>query len=120
MEPSPERYNKLVSQLKWRLSESPCAAAVYELGVEDDGLLSGLEAPELAKSLNTLRRMAADVAAHCSMVRRVQLASGAFVAEVIVRRLPSTHDFVETSVAFVGSTGAGKTTLMGVLTRCRV
>ena len=43
--------------MKWRLREGD-GEAVYEIGVEDNGVMSGLLRDELDSSLNTLRYMA--------------------------------------------------------------
>jgi GTPase len=36
IDPTPERFQQLVSQLKWRLTEGQ-GEALYEIGVEDNG-----------------------------------------------------------------------------------
>lgn len=43
--------------MKWRLEEGE-GEAIYEIGVEDNGLLVGLTDQELTASLNTLNTMA--------------------------------------------------------------
>lgn len=43
--------------MKWRLREGD-GEAIYEIGVEDDGIISGLRKEELESSLMTLRKMA--------------------------------------------------------------
>lgn len=55
--PSQYRFEHLVTQMKWRLQEGR-GEAVYQIGVEDNGLLVGLSEDELKASLKTLRRMA--------------------------------------------------------------
>ena len=46
-----------MTQMKWRLEEGD-GEAIYEIGVEDSGLLTGLTDSELNASLNTLTQMA--------------------------------------------------------------
>lgn len=46
-----------MTQMKWRLQEGR-GEAVYQIGVEDNGLLVGLSEEEMRASLKTLRRMA--------------------------------------------------------------
>lgn len=46
-----------MSQMKWRLREGQ-GEAIYEIGVEDNGMLAGLSQEELEASLDTLNRMA--------------------------------------------------------------
>ncbi|OON22677.1 hypothetical protein X801_01417 [Opisthorchis viverrini] len=55
--PTPNRFEQLVTQMKWRLNEGG-GEAIYRLGVDDDGHVSGLSPKELESSLATLRRMA--------------------------------------------------------------
>lgn len=55
--PSQYRFEHLVTQMKWRLQEGR-GEAVYQIGVEDNGLLVGLSEEEMRASLKTLRRMA--------------------------------------------------------------
>ena len=47
----------LVTQLKWRLQEGE-GEAIYQIGVEDSGLLAGLSDAEMSASLQTLQTMA--------------------------------------------------------------
>lgn len=46
--------------MKWRLQEGE-GEAIYEIGVEDSGMLAGLTDAELDASLCTLQRMAAEL-----------------------------------------------------------
>jgi len=43
--------------MKWRLQEGH-GEAIYEIGVEDSGMLAGLSDPEMKASLETLQTMA--------------------------------------------------------------
>ncbi|KAI6121195.1 hypothetical protein F5141DRAFT_1088535 [Pisolithus sp. B1] len=60
--PSPARFARLVTQLKWRLLEGG-GQAYYEIGVADSGALVGLPRPELEESLETLETMAGEIGA---------------------------------------------------------
>ena len=55
--PSDSRLEHLVTQMKWRLQEGQ-GEAIYEIGVEDNGLLTGLTHVELQSSIDTLHNMA--------------------------------------------------------------
>ena len=55
--PTQSRFEHLVTQMKWRLQEGD-GEAIYEIGVEDSGMLTGLTSSELNASLNTLTQMA--------------------------------------------------------------
>lgn len=55
--PTQYRFEHLATQLKWRLQEGR-GEAVYQIGVEDNGLLVGLTEADMKASLKTLKRMA--------------------------------------------------------------
>lgn len=57
LNPSTSRFEHLVTQMKWRLQEGR-GEAIYEIGVADSGVLTGLNEEELRISLDTLNRMA--------------------------------------------------------------
>ena len=89
--PSPSRLEHLVTQMKWRLQEGQ-GEAIYEIGVEDNGMMVGLSKEELDSSLSTLNIMASRLGAHTTMLRH-RLVDGRDanqskqVAEVLVRRV---------------------------------
>ena len=110
--PSASRVEHLTTQMKWRLAEGG-GEAIYELGVDDSGVPTGMTAAELKETLATLRTMAGKLGASLTVLReRIGLAGT--VAEVLVR----THDggvAIETRVAALGNVDSGKSTLLGVL-----
>jgi len=102
--------------MKWRLGEGS-NVALYEVGVEDDGSLAGLPPADMETSLITLSRMAAELGAEVSILQKTEVHNGNVVCEVLVRRIPAARDFMELRIAVTGGTDAGKSTLLGVLTR---
>lgn len=78
--------------MKWRLQEGQ-GEAIYEIGVEDNGLVVGLPEKELQSSLKTLELMATKLGATTSILRRQSVDSvddcpSRQVAEVLVRQVP--------------------------------
>ena len=78
--------------MKWRLQEGQ-GEAIYEIGVEDSGMLAGLTRDELNMSLDTLRQMAVKLGSETTILRE-QLVEGCkdddnerYVAEVLVRKV---------------------------------
>ena len=55
--PTAQRLEHLVTQMKWRLREGQ-GEAIYEIGVEDNGLMTGLSDIDMDSSIETLREMA--------------------------------------------------------------
>jgi GTPase len=76
--------------MKWRLREGQ-GEAIYEIGVEDSGVLTGLAESEMTASLQTLQQMAYKLGATTTVLRErlVDSDSGSSrkVAEVLVRKV---------------------------------
>ncbi|KAH8980091.1 hypothetical protein EDB83DRAFT_2493157 [Lactarius deliciosus] len=71
--PSPARFVRLVTQMKWRLLEGG-GQAIYELGVADSGALVGLSPSDLRATLKTLRAMAAEIDARVVIAKEIEVA----------------------------------------------
>ena len=52
-----------MTQMKWRLQEGQ-GEAIYEIGVEDNGVLAGLTDHEMKASMDTLNTMATRLRFH--------------------------------------------------------
>ena len=102
---------------QYRLAEGG-GQAIYEIGVEDDGNLKGLDADEMRASLATLSRMCASLDATMRVLhrRRAPAPDGERleVAEVLVQALADPAK-AEVRVACIGASQSGKSTLLGVL-----
>uniref|UniRef100_A0A8C6YEL5 GTP binding protein 2 n=1 Tax=Naja naja TaxID=35670 RepID=A0A8C6YEL5_NAJNA len=118
--PSQYRFEHLVTQMKWRLQEGR-GEAVYQIGVEDNGLLVGLSEEEMHASLKTLRRMAEKVGADITVLREREVDYDSDIprkiTEVLVRKVPDNQQFLDLRVAVLGNVDSGKSTLLGVLTQ---
>lgn len=67
--------------MKWRLREGN-GEAIYEIGVEDSGILAGLTNWDMTASLQTLEKMALKLGATTTILRERALDNGRTVAEV--------------------------------------
>uniref|UniRef100_A0A3B1JVF2 GTP binding protein 2 n=1 Tax=Astyanax mexicanus TaxID=7994 RepID=A0A3B1JVF2_ASTMX len=118
--PTQYRFEHLATQMKWRLQEGR-GEAIYQIGVEDNGLLVGLSEADMRASLRTLRRMAEKVGADITVLREreVEYDSDEMrkIAEVLVRKVPDDQQFLDLRVAVLGNVDSGKSTLLGVLTQ---
>ncbi|XP_059425707.1 GTP-binding protein 2-like [Carassius carassius] len=117
--PTQYRFEHLATQLKWRLQEGR-GEAVYQIGVEDNGLLVGLIEEDMKASLKTLRRMAEKVGADITLLREREVDCNRArrkIAEVLVRKVPDDQQFLDLRVAVLGNVDSGKSTLLGVLTQ---
>lgn len=108
--PSKQRFEHLVTQviifflnkyllikfklkMKWRLREGQ-GEAIYEIGVEDNGVLTGLTHREMTASLQTLEQMAIKLGASTTILRKRVLDNGRNVAEILVRKVFSYTVFL--------------------------
>lgn len=117
--PTNQRLEHLVTQMKWRLREGQ-GEAIYEIGVEDNGLMTGLSDDDMDSSLDTLREMARRLGATIQVLRdRVVVTEDGprTVAEILVRKVPDDRQCIDLRVCVLGSADVGKSTLLGVLTQ---
>lgn len=119
VEPSPERLEHLITQMNWRLREGQ-GEALYEIGVEDSGAMTGVSREELDGSLKTLTAMAARLGASMKILHTKQLGLGRFMVEVLVRKVPDDQDFIDLRIAVLGKVESGKSSLVGVCTHGQV
>jgi len=117
--PSDGRLEHLVTQMKWRLREGS-GEAIYEMGVEDDGVMTGLNREEMEMSLDTLQEMARRLGATLQVLRQREIDDTVvprIVAEILVRKVPDDQQAIDLRVCVLGSADVGKSTLLGVLTQ---
>jgi len=119
IDPSPTRFEHLVTQMKWRLQEGS-GEAIYEIGVEDNGYLSGLTDQDMQNSLRTLHMMAERLGASVTTIRERTIDNGSNQmrksAELLIRKVPDDQQFIDLRVAVLGNSESGKSTSIGVLT----
>ncbi|XP_034041446.1 GTP-binding protein 2-like [Thalassophryne amazonica] len=118
--PTQYRFEHLATQMKWRLQEGR-GEAVYQIGVEDNGMLVGLSDEDMCASLKTLHRLAEKVGADITLLREREVDYDADIprkiAEVLIRKVPDNQQFLDLRVAVLGNVDSGKSTLLGVLTQ---
>uniref|UniRef100_A0AAQ4S4C9 Tr-type G domain-containing protein n=1 Tax=Gasterosteus aculeatus aculeatus TaxID=481459 RepID=A0AAQ4S4C9_GASAC len=118
--PTQYRLEHLATQMKWRLQEGR-GEAVYQIGVEDNGMLAGLSEEDLRTSLTTLHKLAEKVGADITILREQEVDYDSDVprkiAEVLIRKVPDDQQFLDLRVAVLGNVDSGKSTLLGVLTQ---
>uniref|UniRef100_A0A3B3UXH1 GTP binding protein 2 n=1 Tax=Poecilia latipinna TaxID=48699 RepID=A0A3B3UXH1_9TELE len=118
--PTQNRFEHLATQMKWRLQEGR-GEAVYQIGVEDNGMLVGLSEEDMRASLKTLHRLAEKVGADIAVLREREVEYDSDVprkiAEVLIRKVPDDQQFLDLRVAVLGNVDSGKSTLLGVLTQ---
>lgn len=121
LNPTAYRIEHLITQMKWRLQEGQ-GEAIYKIGVEDNGICSGLTDEEMKQTMDTLYQMAGRLGADLSVLREREVDCEALgprktIAEVLVRKVLDPHQFLDLRVSVLGNADAGKSTLLGVLTQ---
>ncbi|XP_055878486.1 GTP-binding protein 2-like [Biomphalaria glabrata] len=118
VKPSDFRMEHLVTQMKWRLEEGQ-GEAIYEIGVEDNGFLTGLSDTEMDASLSTLKKMADRLGASIEVLREkvTEVGERKRAMEVLVRKVPDDQQFIDLKLAVLGNVDVGKSTILGVLTQ---
>jgi len=101
--------------MNWRLQEGQ-GEALYEIGVEDCGTLSGVCTEELEASLATLKTMADRLGASITILYERKLDNERHIVEVLVRKVPDDQHFIDLRVAVLGTVNSGKSSLVGVCT----
>ncbi|CAF0787089.1 unnamed protein product [Rotaria sp. Silwood1] len=115
IEPDPYRLEHLITQMNWRLQEGQ-GEALYEIGVEDCGTLSGVTDEELEASLATLKKMADRLGASITKLYERKLENERHIVEVLVRKVPDDQHFIDLRVAVLGTVNSGKSSIVGVCT----
>lgn len=117
---SSERFKHLVSQMNYRLSEGQ-GEAVYEIGVNDDGVALGLDEKEYKESLETLNKMANELKADCTIIseRIIEDKKNKTIKKVgeILVRIFEEGRYLDLRIAVCGNVDSGKSTFIGVLTK---
>ncbi|XP_028323617.1 GTP-binding protein 2 isoform X1 [Gouania willdenowi] len=118
--PTQYRFEHLATQMKWRLQEGR-GEAVYQIGVEDNGMLVGLSEEDMRASLKTLHRLAEKIGADIAVLREQEVNYDSEdlrkIVEVLIRKVPDDQQFLDLRVAVLGNVDSGKSTLLGVLTQ---
>ena len=114
--PSAARFQELVTQLQYRLHEG-ANEALYELGVEDDGEIVGLDEDDLEESCKTLARMADALDADTTLVAERLVKDGKRARTMLCRKRLDNTSHKEVRITTVGNVDSGKSTILGVLTK---
>eukprot|EP01062_Namystynia_karyoxenos_P006215 TRINITY_DN1216_c0_g3_i2.p1 TRINITY_DN1216_c0_g3~~TRINITY_DN1216_c0_g3_i2.p1 ORF type:complete len:667 (+),score=239.48 TRINITY_DN1216_c0_g3_i2:127-2127(+) len=114
---SEQRLEHLVTQMKYRVTEGQ-GECLYEIGVDNSGLPKGLAEDEYRESIDTVRRMAAQLKCDVSIVCEKVVSKQPLMrcCELMVRKM-SEDECLDLRVAICGNVDSGKSTLVGVLTR---
>lgn len=101
IDPEPERFDRLVTQMMWRLKQGR-NEAIYEIGLGDDGSVIGLTRAEMDASLSTLERMASEVGATVLVLK-----------EIVLTEFSDSESVASSQSGWSGSAGGSATGSVG-------
>lgn len=115
LNPEQEDFKNLVDNMEEKLG-SGRIESLFQIGYEEDGRSMNLTEEEFQKYYETIEKLCKVTESDVSLLRKVKTEEG-FVGDVLVRKKPDLENLLEVRVAVVGNVDAGKSTMLGVLTR---
>ena len=112
---NPRRVEELTTQLKYRVAEGQ-GECIYVIGVMDDGNPKGLDEEDLYESVENLKSIAKNLKYSVKLLSKKEVSESKWIAELLVREINKTGNFIDISVAVSGNVDSGKSTCIGVLT----
>jgi GTPase len=111
---SKNRKERLASQMRYRVDEGK-GEALYMIGVEDDGTLSGIIDEEYNETLIILHEIAEKNNYKITLLSQKSIDIVKSIYEFLIRE-NNDNSYVELRVSMSGSVNAGKSTTLSVLT----
>lgn len=112
------RLTKLTTQMMYRLNQgfeiNKIFHAVYYIGVEDDGKISGQNVEQVGRSIKTLSTMIENCEAEVSETALYKTEKGCYAKVNIIKTCQEVKK-EEFHIGFLGPSASGKSTLIGVL-----
>ena len=110
-----DRIPSLTSQMKYRVNEGN-GEAIYYLGVEDDGQMSGLDCKEYEETRKNIELIAETANYSLKLIlKKPGTENECFIYKYLIRE-KNEYKYNEVKIAVAGNVDAGKSTLLGVLT----
>ena len=108
------RLERLASQMRFRCNEG-CGECIYNLGVEDDGTMSGITEDEFQQTIKCITSAAEMNEYLVTNLTKTHIEVDKYVYELLIREI-NEDSYIDVKVAIAGSVDCGKSTLLSVLT----
>jgi len=108
------RIERLATQMRYRCDEGG-SECIYNLGVEDDGTMSGITDEEYAITLQCLTRAATKNSYSIFNLTKTPVSKNHNIYEILIRE-NNQNSYIDIKIAIAGNVDAGKSTLLSVLT----
>ena len=108
--PTTERLNQLITQMKWRLNEGN-GEAIYYIGVEDNGSISGISNNDLKESIKNIKIMIKNIDGKLIKLEKKIINRQQFY-KIIIHKKFMYENKIKYNFIFMGSSQSGKSTLI--------
>jgi len=116
---SNEKIIKFKTQMLWRMKEgkinSGMEEAIYHIGIEDDGSISGVSIESVNESLSNLHKIG-QLCKTEIFSTQIHHTNNGVIAIVKIRKINDHVTVNDMRVCLLGASGNGKTTFIGVMT----
>jgi GTPase len=110
---SEERFQQLLTQLKWRVDEG-AGIAYYLIGVEDNGEIFKLSGKQIKISMSNLKKLANNANCNIESIDKIKIKKSIYF-KVKIQNKDLCKKFKERKILFLGKTGIGKTTFLSYI-----
>ena len=108
------RLENLASQMRYRCIEGN-GECIYNLGIEDDGTMTGITEKEFKETINSINTMASKNNYSVRILSSTKINKDKNIYEVLVREI-NDDKYIDIKVAVAGNVDSGKTSTIGCLT----
>ena len=115
LDDSMEKIEKVATQMRWRCSNEGGGEAIYTIGIEDDGTVTGINSEDYKKTIDILTSAAYKNSFSISEISKTIVDEFNNLYEVLIRE-NNKNNHIDVKVAIAGNVNCGKSTLMGSLT----
>lgn len=110
-----EKLIQYSNQMKFRITEGE-GKAIYEIGINDDGVLIGLNEKDFKETVENFNKIVNEIGATSEVLcEKIVNDYGDKVIEFLVSDI-SKNEYIDLRIGLLGDTGAGKSTFMSVIT----
>jgi elongation factor 1-alpha len=108
------RISSLATQMRYRCSIEGDGEAIYNLGVEDNGTMSGITEEEYNETIRCISKVADKNNYSTSLLSTTDVSADKKIYEVLIREI-NENKYIDIKVAVAGNVDAGKSTILGSL-----
>ena len=110
---SESNIENLATQMRYRCNEGG-SECIYNIGVEDDGTITGITEDEYEETIKTLNSAANKNNYSINLLSETRVDNEKKIYEVLVREI-NVEQYIDIKVVVTGSVDSGKSSLLGVL-----